>query len=342
MNRNAGKRIFFDAIVFGYLLVTAIIVCSHAAEPESLVYLRAGLFVLCCVAGGTVAMILRARGIQTLGGALFERPQISDNTAPRTWYKTFWGGSLIFLFLVTFVIGWVVTDMNLYELVDEHALNGAGRLFAALASPQFDILPTTILAAIETVFIAFMATVIAVPVAFFLSFLSAKNIMGGSAPSFVCYGVLRTVLNIIRSVEALIWAIIASVWVGIGPFAGMLALMIHSVAALAKQYSELVECVDEGPIEAIQATGATAVQTVRFAVIPQIVLPYISFTIYRWDINVRMATIIGLVGGGGIGEILIQYQGQAMWHEVGCIIVVIAVIVWVMDTASAYIREAIK
>ena len=182
-----------------------------------------------------------------------DSPQISDRTAPRTWYKTFWGGSLIFLFLVTFVMGWVVTDMDLYELVDEHALNGAGRLFAALASPQFDILPTTILAAIETVFIAFMATVIAVPVAFFLSFLSAKNIMGGSAPSFVCYGVLRTVLNIIRSVEALIWAIIASVWVGIGPFAGMLALMIHSVAALAKQYSELVECVDQGPIEAIQA-----------------------------------------------------------------------------------------
>lgn len=342
MNRNAGKRIFFDAIVFGYLLVTAIIVCNRAAEPESLVYLRAGLFVLCCVVGGTAAMILRARGIQTLGGVLFERPQISDSAAPPTWYKTFWGGSLMFLFLVTFVIGWVVTDMDLYELVDEHGIKGAGRLFAGLASPQFDILPTTILAAIETVFIAFMATVIAVPVAFFLSFLSAKNIMGGSTPSFFCYGALRTVLNIIRSVEALIWAIIASVWVGIGPFAGMLALMIHSVAALAKQYSELVECVDEGPIEAIQATGATAVQTVRFAVVPQIVLPYISFTIYRWDINVRMATIIGLVGGGGIGEILIQYKGQAMWHEVGCIIVVIAVVVWLMDTASAYIREAIK
>jgi phosphonate transport system permease protein len=81
---------------------------------------------------------------------------------------------------------------------------------------------------------------------------------------------------------------------------------------------------------------------VWFAIVPQVVLPYISFTVYRWDINVRMATIIGLVGGGGIGTMLVQYQGQAMWPEVGTIIVVIAVVVWIMDQASAYIREALK
>ncbi|MEI7973791.1 MAG: phosphonate ABC transporter, permease protein PhnE, partial [Bdellovibrio sp.] len=69
---------------------------------------------------------------------------------------------------------------------------------------------------------------------------------------------------------------------------------------------------------------------------------YISFTVYRWDINIRMATIIGFVGGGGIGTLLIQYQGQAMWHEVGTIVLVIAFVVWFMDTASAYLREALK
>jgi phosphonate transport system permease protein len=153
---------------------------------------------------------------------------------------------------------------------------------------------------------------------------------------------LRTFLNIVRSVEPLIWAIIFSVWVGIGPFAGMLTLMLHSVASLTKQYSEIVECIFDGPVEGIKATGASRLQTIRFGVVPQIVLPYISFTIYRWDINVRMATIIGLVGGGGIGTMLIQYQGQALWREVGCIVVVIAVVVWLLDTGSAYIREAIK
>jgi phosphonate transport system permease protein len=145
-----------------------------------------------------------------------------------------------------------------------------------------------------------------------------------------------------RSIEPLIWAIIFTVWVGIGPFAGMMGLMIHSIASLAKQYSEFIECVDDGPIEGILATGAKGMQVIWFAVVPQIVLPYISFTIYRWDINVRMATIIGLVGGGGIGTMLIQYQGQALWREVGTLALLIVIAVWVMDTASAYIREAIK
>ena len=122
----------------------------------------------------------------------------------------------------------------------------------------------------------------------------------------------------------------------------MMALMIHSIASLAKQYSEIVETVSDGPIEGIQSTGATKLQTVWFAIVPQVVLPFISFTVYRWDINIRMATIIGLVGGGGIGTLLIQYQGQAMWPEVGCIILVIAFVVWFMDTASAYLREALK
>ena len=71
-------------------------------------------------------------------------------------------------------------------------------------------------------------------------------------------------------------------------------------------------------------------------------LQFIAYTIYRWDTNVRMATVIGLVGGGGIGTMLIRYQGQAMWPEVGCIIIVIAAVVWLMDTASAYLREALK
>jgi len=139
-----------------------------------------------------------------------------------------------------------------------------------------------------------------------------------------------------------VWAIIFSVWVGIGPFAGMLALMIHSISSLTKQYSEMVETVSEGPIEGVMSCRASKLQTIWFAIVPQVVLPYISFTVYRWDINVRMATIIGLVGGGGIGTMLIKYQGQAMWPEVGTIIVVIAAVVWMMDQASAYIREALK
>jgi phosphonate transport system permease protein len=159
--------------------------------------------------------------------------------------------------------------------------------------------------------------------------------------SFFIYYVLRIILNFIRSIEPLIWAIIFSVWVGIGSYAGMIALLVHSIASNAKLYSEAIEGIEEGPVEAISATGADKIQIIWYAVVPQIVLPFLSFTIYRWDINVRMATIIGLVGGGGIGTMLMQYQGLARWNEVGLLVIMIAFIVWVMDYRSAKIREAI-
>ncbi len=232
------------------------------------------------------------------------------------------------------------TEFSFIELFDENGFAGAVRLFQGLLNPNWDILPRAVLNIIETIFMAFLATVLAVPIAFVLSFFCAKNIMRGSVASGI-YLVLRTFLNITRSIEALIWAIIFSVWVGIVLFAGMLALMIHSIASLAKQYSEMVESVEEGPIEAIESTGANKLQIILYGIVPQVLLPYISFTVYRWDINVRMATIIGLVGGGGIGTMLVQYHGQAMWREVGCIIVVIAVVVWALDLASAhYSRSA--
>jgi len=121
----------------------------------------------------------------------------------------------------------------------------------------------------------------------------------------------------------------------------MIALLVHSIASNAKLYSEAIESIEAGPVEAISATGANKVQIVWHAVVPQIILPFLSFTIYRWDINVRMATIIGLVGGGGIGTMLMQYQGLARWREVGLIVLMIAFVVWIMDYISAKIREAI-
>jgi phosphonate transport system permease protein len=194
---------------------------------------------------------------------------------------------------------------------------------------------------VETIFIAFIATALSLPLSFLAGFVSARNLMKGSPASMVVYTIVRFILNFTRSVEPMIWAIIFSVWVGIGPYAGMLALMLHSIASLAKNYSEQVECIEQGPVEAIEATGANRLQVIWFAVVPQIVLPFLAFTIYRWDINVRMATIIGLVGGGGIGTLLMQYQGLARWNEVGTIIITIAAVVWIMDYLSAKIREAI-
>jgi phosphonate ABC transporter permease subunit PhnE len=153
------------------------------------------------------------------------------------------------------------------------------------------------------------------------------------------YYISRTVFNTLRSIEPLVMAIVFVIWVGLGPFAGSLALGLHTVAALSKLYSEQVESIDHGPVEAVRATGATRLQTVVYGVIPQIVAPYISFTMYRWDINVRMSTIIGFVGGGGIGFLLQQNIGLLNYREAAAQMLAIAIVVASMDYLSSRLRE---
>lgn len=336
------RALVFDGIGFAFLFAVSFYMLDVPNEEEILNLSRHVFVVgLGFGLGLCISFLLKNLRIQSLGYQLFEPSYKRAHLEEKSWYRTVWGWQLFVLLGVTFVVALLKTKFSLFDLLDEDGFAGAVRLFTGLVHPNFEILPKAVLNIIETIFMAFLATVLAIPFAFVLSFFCAKNIMR-SPMAFSVYLFLRTILNVTRSIEALVWAIIFSVWVGIGPFAGMLALMIHSIASLAKQYSEMVESVNEGPIEGIESTGATRLQTVWFAIVPQVILPYISFTVYRWDINVRMATIIGMVGGGGIGTMLIQYQGQAMWPEVGCIILVIAVVVWAMDQASALIREALK
>jgi phosphonate transport system permease protein len=192
---------------------------------------------------------------------------------------------------------------------------------------------------LETVTMALMATVLGIILAIPISFLAARNLMSANPITFGIYVIVRTLLNILRSIEAIILAIIFVIITGLGPFAGVLALALHSVAALAKLYSEVIEGIDPGPIEAIRATGANWVQVVRYGVIPQIIPPFTSFTIYRWDINVRSATVIGMVGGGGIGLYLIQWIQNNQLRAVSAAFIAIAVVVILLDFLSAKVRE---
>jgi phosphonate transport system permease protein len=192
---------------------------------------------------------------------------------------------------------------------------------------------------IETIFLGMMATFFGIILALPISFLAARNLMSTSLFTLVIYFVVRTLLNIIRSVEPLIWAVIFVAVVGLGPFAGIIALTLHSIAALGKLYSESIESIDPGPIEAIHATGANWLQTVIYAVIPQIIPPFVSFTIYRWDINVRMSTVLGLVGGGGIGFLLIQWMRILDFKAAGIAVWFIIITVTILDFVSAEIRQ---
>jgi len=194
---------------------------------------------------------------------------------------------------------------------------------------------------LETIYLALIGTALSLIFALPLSFLGARNLTSGSPLLKLLYGLTRGLFTILRSVEVLIFAVIAVAAVGIGPFAGVIALAVHGIGALGKLYSEAIESIEHGPIEAIRATGANQFQVVVYAVVPQVVPQFIAFTLYRWDINVRMATVIGLVGGGGIGYQLIQYMNLLQWRQAATAIWLIAGVVMIMDYASAVIRERI-
>lgn len=194
---------------------------------------------------------------------------------------------------------------------------------------------------IETIFLALMGTTFAVIISIPLSFLASHNLMSHNIVALAVYTITRTVLNVLRSIEALILAIVFAATVGLGPFAGVLALTVHSIASLGKLYSEAIEAIDPGPIEAITATGANRLQVVVFAVIPQVIPQFLSFTLYRWDINVRFSTIIGFVGGGGIGYVLQQDINLLHWNQAATAIWAIAIVVIAMDYLSARLRAAV-
>lgn len=191
----------------------------------------------------------------------------------------------------------------------------------------------------ETLAMALLATLLGALLAVPFGFLAARNLMSANAVTRIIYFVVRTILNFVRSIESLIMAIVFVTIVGLGTFAGMLAITLHTVAALAKLYSEVIEGIDPGPIEAIRATGADWFEVVRYAVVPQIVPAFTGLTIYRWDINVRSSVVIGFVGGGGIGAFLTQWVNLGMYSAVGTSFIAIAIVVMIMDFFSAKLRE---
>jgi phosphonate transport system permease protein len=194
-----------------------------------------------------------------------------------------------------------------------------------------------VITTLQAMLATFLGAIIAVP----FSFLAAKNLTGKSRFLAWLYYLTRSVFNFLRSIEALLYAAIFVYWVGIGPFAGMLALTVTTFALIGKLFSEAIENIETGPIEAVNATGANKLQMISYAIVPQIVPSFVSYLVYQWDINIRMATIIGFAGGGGIGLTLSTYFGSLQYHKAGTVVLFIVVVVALMDFASAKVREAL-
>lgn len=198
---------------------------------------------------------------------------------------------------------------------------------------------TVIELSIVTLLMALMATTIGSIFAIPLSFLAARNIMGESRLGQSVYYALRTTFNVTRSIEPLILVLVAAAWVGAGPFAGVVALALSNIPNLGKLFSESIEEIDPGPVEAVTTSGATRMQSLVYAIIPQLVPPFLAFIIYQWDINIRMSTVIGFVGGGGIGQQFRIWVSLNQYAAAGTAIWAIVIMVWSMDYLSAKARE---
>ncbi len=198
---------------------------------------------------------------------------------------------------------------------------------------EWSYLPELTLKIIETIQMAVLGTLLASILALPFGFLAAKNMARRFTP------VGKFLLNAIRVFPEVILAIVFIKGVGPGPLAGILAMGFHSIGMLGKLYGEAVESVDRGPIEALASTGANRVQQIWFAIIPQVLPEFASYAIYRFEINSRAATVLGVVGAGGIGAPLIFAIQQRAWERVGIILFGIIVVVSLIDAGSSWLRK---
>lgn len=193
---------------------------------------------------------------------------------------------------------------------------------------------------IITIFMALLATTLGTLVAIPISFLAAGNITRRGIMGSTVYFIARSIFNIVRSFEPLVMATIFALIVGFGsPFAGVLAMSFVTFASMGKLFSEAIESISPGPIEAITATGGNRAQVILYGVVPQIVPDFLSFALYHWDINVRISTIIGFVGGGGIGYYLSERIKDFHYNQAGAAILAIVIVVWVLDFLSSQTRK---
>jgi phosphonate transport system permease protein len=198
--------------------------------------------------------------------------------------------------------------------------------------------PQTIVGAtIETVQMALAGTFLALLVAFPLGFLAARN----TTPHPLVYYGTRLVLNFLRTIPDLALGLVFVAAVGLGAFAGTLALFIHTTTVLGKLLSESIENIDEGVVEAIRATGAGYSQTLAFAVVPQMLPDVISFTLYRLETNIRAASVLGLIGAGGIGYLMNTSFRTFQYQEASAIVLVLICLVMMVDYVSFRLRQLV-
>lgn len=202
-----------------------------------------------------------------------------------------------------------------------------------MVPPDPSVLGNALTGAVQTIQIAVVGTGVAAVLALPLGFAAARN----AAPGWIFY-VTRLFLNAFRAVDTLVYALFFVAAVGLGPFPGVLAVVVYTTTVLAKLDSEAIEAIDPGPVEAVRATGATPLQVLRWGILPQLVPQFLSFTLYRLETNIRAAAILGFVGAGGIGFYIQTYLRLLNYPAASCVLLVLIALVMVVDFASSRLR----
>lgn len=251
-----------------------------------------------------------------------------DPQLKRPWYQ--WMGWALLIAILAW--SWEGAEMN-PAMLWRDAENM--RTFAAdFFPPDFRYWETYLAEMIITVQIALWGTVLAIICSIPLGILCSENI----APWWICQPV-RRLMDAFRSINEMVFAMLFVVAVGLGPFAGVMALFIGTTGVLAKLFAEAVEAIDGGPVEGVRATGASALQEVIYGVIPQVLPLWISYALYRFESNVRSATVVGMVGAGGIGVTLWEAIRGFQLAQTCAILLIIIVVVSLIDIVSQRLRK---
>lgn len=239
--------------------------------------------------------------------------------------------ALLFMLMAWSWQGAEMNPMALYEYSDN--MLELGRDFFP---PNFHDWHLYVEEMIITIQIALWGTLLAIVVSIPLGIMSSENLV----PWWVCQPT-RRLMDAARAINEMVFAMLFVVAVGLGPFAGVMALFVHTTGVLAKLFSEAVEAIEPGPVEGVRSTGATGLQEIIFGVIPQVLPLWISFSLYRFESNVRSATVLGMVGAGGIGVILWESIRGFMFQETGAVILIIIISVTLLDLLSQKLRKAV-
>tara|TARA_Y100000022_G_scaffold179216_1_gene170297 strand:+ start:584 stop:1408 length:825 start_codon:yes stop_codon:yes gene_type:complete len=241
--------------------------------------------------------------------------------------------------LFTFVLVFIVNDLEIdFIKLLKDSSKYFGDILSRMLPPDFSNLNQLIYAMFETIEIAFLGTFIAIVLSIPLGLFSARNL----APNYFIYIFCKIIVIFFRAIPEFIIAMILVIAIGFGAMPGVLALGLHTMGFLAKFYAEDIEHINKGPIDALKSSGATKSQIISFGVIPQILPSFVANNLYILDRNVRMATMLGIVGAGGIGYELQSSFRMFEYERVSSIIILIFVTIFLIDHFSAFIRSKIK